>query len=263
VGRHRGLVAFVPCCLLLGALSASADTITASTTGYGINVTYSVAGTSDSGGGFAGQVGLTDTNASGTSPKFNGYCVDIYHSFNLGAVWTATPSLSFAPDSSNKILANANITQELAYLYNTYSGLTNTGSNTYSANDLSAALQFALWGAEYSTSGYTVTTSGSTFVSATAGVVTLSQYSGDNTDVATAIGLANLYIAALPATITGQSATFYLSAHTAPSQDMIGPNVPGFTPAIVPEPSSFLLLTAGLGAVALGARKARRARKAG
>jgi PEP-CTERM motif len=265
VRKLRGLVTFVPCLVLIGALQAQADSISVSGTGPGENVSISYTPVTGPGtvtqSPFAGQLNATLISGS-TSTPFNAYCIDIYHDFSPPALWTlATDNTSFTPDSSNPAFGtagnnpgtgntNLNQTQHaLAYLYNTYSGL-NVGSN--SANVQAAALQLALWAVEYDGLALAANAglgTGTDF-NFTTDATTLAQFQTD---------IANVQAA----NIANQTADFFMADHShyPNAQDFIGGNGPNFTPfASVPEPSSLLLVTAGLGSVALAVRKARRSR---
>ncbi len=78
---HRGLVALVPCLVLMGSLRASADSITIDTLGAGIyNDLTMTFNKSTQGLYFAGVFNTNYTNSSNqTSPTFDTFCVDLYH----------------------------------------------------------------------------------------------------------------------------------------------------------------------------------------
>jgi PEP-CTERM motif len=281
MSRHRSLITLVPGLLLLSALPASADTIAYGASNPALVVNLGITNgtkTLVSETGYAGLSSMTDTPSGGSPVGFNGFCLDVYHSFTGGAQWQASLSGTFAPDTTNPALIGTaanfgsyTITQELAYLFNTNIA----AASQVGANDQAAGLQLALWAIEYSNGKLTPNTGNgsASFVNLTNGdTITLSS-TGDITAFNAAVGDANAYITNMQnilassssSLVTSSTATFFLVDGRPPSntnsQDFIGSDVPTFNPhSTVPEPSSFLLVTAGLGAVAVGARKARRAR---
>ena len=227
--RHRGSVVIATMMVLLGSFSASADvTISVTSAEPGLSGFSYEFNSSLKSGIFAGAL-LTQV---GSGTAFDSYCIDLNHQFSPPTHWQANEATTFTntSDSSNHTIVGS--ASALAYLYNTYSGLQNTGSNSYSQNTLAAALQIALWTVEYDGNNGNNQSASSAF--------NFHNISNTTADKA-AITLANSYITAMQSVnYSAQTAEFYLAEHVGSSyQDLIGPS--GASPTVTtPEPSTLV-----------------------
>jgi hypothetical protein len=272
---NRRLRAFAPCLVLIGAMSASADTIQVSSFNPGLSNAFYLSTTAtgglpayvvgDGNVNFAGVFNTTDNSG----PSFVSYCVDLYHDQNYGPPpFSATQSSSLSGDRTNPILvsSNPNVTtsQELAYLFNT------NGLAVATSYVGAAALQVALWVVEYDGPNVTYN-NGSGGVFSIGGSSDVVQIQGNSTYGNEAIAQAIGFIQDLqnqvnnnPTLVALQAATFFVvDNHDTTGydfQDLITGSGSGFSPGVVPEPSSIALMVVGLGAVAFRVRKARQTR---
>lgn len=178
-------------------------------------------------GNYAGQLDLTANIGtsldSGSTFHLYGWCVDMFHDIYLGSdsdVYTvaSTSTIDTDPGSPSGSTISSAQAAQITWLasYGNYI-LANQGPNS----DFSAAVQIAIWNAEY---GYTYVGSDSTL-------------SNDLSN------LASLYVTDPGAYPVDPGTVAFVS------QDSVSQGLTGIGPA--PEPASFVLLAGGL--LALGA----------
>jgi hypothetical protein len=184
-------------------------------------------------GNYAGQLDLTANLGTSLNPGYTfhlyGWCVDMFHDIYLGSdsdVYTVAPTTQINTDPgspSGSTLSSAQAAQITWLASYGNSILATQGPDS----EFSAAVQIAIWNAEY---GYTYVGSDSTL-------------SNDLSN------LASLYATDPGAYPVNSDTVAFVS------QGSVSQGLTGIAPA--PEPASFVLLAGGL--LALGALRCRRA----
>jgi MYXO-CTERM domain-containing protein len=119
--------------------------------------------------GYAGQIVLTGVTGGPTGNTLLAWCVDVYNYLAPSGSFTTAPA-TFPVAQSN---ANNSVLPTLLQtvldkmgglmlygnqlLATVSGGIVHIGSNNYTANDVSAAIQVAIWSTEYINFAYTIT----------------------------------------------------------------------------------------------------------
>jgi hypothetical protein len=192
-----------------------------------------------------GLAGTLSTTLNGTGQQFDTYCVDLYHDFTPGSSWSVdvVPISSYQGESGvakgDNPGGNAGA---IGYLYDKFASQVTTAIE-------GAALQVAIWKVDYDDNN-----------SLSTGSFRFAPSCDPKSVQSQVYDQAMIYLAGFNGTQASTGAT-YLMATSHPNglnQDFVGPggSVSPFT--VVPEPSSIVLVVAGLGLGAAGARGARR-----
>ncbi len=156
------------------------------------------------------------------APTFESYCVDVYQHIAFGETYT-----DYSAPGTSHVFANSNAYPDLGRLYAT-AGAVNTSVSE-------AAFQIAVWEIAYETAAgpYSLASGSATF-------------SGGSADSSGALTLASTWLTSL----TNGSHPSISVIESLEHQDMI------YAP--VPEPETYALMLAGLGAMGFVARRRRR-----
>ena len=154
--------------------------------------------------------------------SFEAYCVDVYQHISFGETYT-----DYGAPGTSHVFTNSNAYTDLGRLYATAGVVNNSVSE--------AAFQIAVWEIAYETTGgpYNLATGSATF-------------SGGSADSSGALTLASSWLASLTNGAHPSIVVIESSGH----QDVIYPPVP--------EPETYALMLAGLGAMGFVARRRRR-----
>lgn len=140
--------------------------------------------------GYAGQIVLTGVTGGPTGNTLLAWCVDVYNYLaGSGTFATAAATSPVVPYNANNGVLHTLAQSVLdamgglmlygnQLLATASGGLVHVGSTNYTVNDVSAAIQVAIWSTEYSNFAYTITGgsslgSGSTLASNFGALVTL------------------------------------------------------------------------------------------
>ena len=229
------------------ALAGPVYNATTTATGNGSQLetlTWSFNGASET--GLAGTLSTTLIPGGSASST---YCIDLYHSFYLGDQWS-TQLLSISSYAGEAGVGAGNNpgghAGQIGYLFDKYAAGVSTAIQ-------GAALQIAIWKVDYDNSNNFST--GSFQFAATPGNAGSIQ--------SQVFAQATADLAGFDGTQTSNNADYFqaVSHPNSRNQDFVGAYYPSISPntGMVPEPSSILLVVAGLGTVGVfGARGRRR-----
>lgn len=158
-------------------------------------------------------------------PSFVTYCVDLYERINFGTTYT-----NYTGPNTSHVFANASAHADLGRLY------ANVGTLSGAAQQ--AAFQIAVWEIAYETSGtYSLLGGAALFSGAPAGTLTQAQNWLTGLGSGTGLNILSLDSVTLGRTVGHQDVIYA---------------------APIPEPETYALLMAGLGALGFVARRRRK-----
>lgn len=172
--------------------------------------------------GYAGQIVLTGVTGGPSGNTLLAWCVDVFNFLAGSGTFATAPAISpVVPyNANNSVLHNLqqSVLDKMGglmlygnqLLSNVSGGIVHIGSNTYAVNDVSAAIQVAIWSTEYGSANfaYTITGgsslgSGSTLASNFSALVTLLEGNAGLHNFSTLFQAGNQELAYVPGPIVG------------------------------------------------------------